>query len=716
MDFNGPFLGLNSAVSPHMLGPGFATVAENVIIGKGGNIRPREPFTSYAGFDPLIDDYVVGMIHLDRYTLVGFTGGETAAAVIAKTRGGLLKLVQPGGVDELAPDAVITPTNLQPTWEIANGWLYIIDGSEPLLRYDGSVLRTVGIEVPALGGAAGHVFLDWPPYDDPQPPVPPWPAEAYVRYAITFYDENSDTESNPSYAPSNPAAMPYHIGEALSITPRITYRGQDGPSSLPAGQGITHIRIYRRNVSISHLADPDDPESHMITGYPFYRLVAVLDATKTVSDPIEERSWTDQIQLDNSDPPMEDITLSDPANGPFAPSRNARPPAAKIACWYKSRMWYNDPEDGSKLWFSELHHPEYVAADNYLPIAGDPEDCIGGMVEMAGQLVVLKKQSIWILSGGLDWYTNKDAALGNIPYIQTPEVYRTKSKTGCDNTYAGNGVIVCGHPPMLYYTNAEGLYRFDGVDDVPVSTLIPDEWAELMSPIGNRAHNHAISFANDVDNQVLYISLTASGLNISPEVILCYHWGSRLWTKLGVKQDGSGIEQYSTTVLGCIATAMGKPDLTSGAIVNTSPLLVARVFYIDPLTFTRIDFADVDPSSPMLIPAWKWRTGFMPLHGDLKKSHVYRFRQFHELVATTSPLVYAMGCFDGKDFDDPANTFDISPDSAGQNVALGVLRERPVGREGRTLAVQFERGTATDYVAWKGITGFGMDIERAEPR
>jgi hypothetical protein len=384
-------------------------------------------------------------------------------------------------------------------------------------------------------------------------------------------------------------------------------------------------------------------------------------------------------------------------------------------------MWYSDPDDGSLLWYSEEYYPEYVADLNYFRVGGDPDDVVTGMIEMAGQLVVLKKKSIWIVSGDFDQGDNTSDALGTDRGEDSPEIYQTKSKTGCDNTVGGNGAIVCGHPPLLYYSNSKGLYCFDGVDDRPVSDLITSEWWEMLDEIAassSKPYNHSISYANAVEDQLLLVCPSASALAYYPQRVLAYQWGINRgdgvggWTRLRFDDLGVGGTDEALGV-GCVATALGKPDLLGYQdIWGRAPFLVALI-YEDVTLYSRIFIADPVPDEvydPVCyMPAWKWETSDLAL-ADRLRQHLYWLKCFHDrhLEGPVTPKMKVSYSIDG-------GAFVLIGPEIGMDIAGPVLRRR-LGRNARSISLRFERGDPTQWAEWGGLTGYALDAEPAEQR
>ena len=134
INFQGPFLGLNTAQPSHALGAGFAQTARDVLIAKGGTVYPRPPYVDYAktpqpGQETVSGD-VIGMLHLDARTLEAENEGSGFEVIVkAKdsengTDAALYRYNQLGasGISGLSPDHVAL-SDLQPTWVMARRWL-----------------------------------------------------------------------------------------------------------------------------------------------------------------------------------------------------------------------------------------------------------------------------------------------------------------------------------------------------------------------------------------------------------------------------------------------------------------------------------------------------------------------------------------------------------------------------------------------------------------
>lgn len=710
LEFNGPFLGLNTAQAPHALGPGFATVAENVIIDRGGSVRPREPWANYQqqtvdgdGHSIFngIQKICVGMLHIDLSKLAGLAPSTTPKIrILAKTFGGRVKEVAAfGDLQEQFVQVADALSSLAPTWVLVNRRLYVIDGSSRMIVYDGDTSRLIGITPPTAT------------IEDEYPPDPlgeaqlafihvstsPGPGAGTYIYGATFYDSVNGVESNP--------VIPWTSVEHTDAT-RV--RIQLYPFRFLTNEGIDRVRVYRQRIF-----DANDE--------------AVAEPSRLIGEAFGWGETNPTYEWDG-DVPDDAVTLSDEASGPFLPTRNGLPPSARIAVWYKARMWYADPDDGTRLWYSEAGIPEHVGSLSFLPLGGDADDQIAGMVEMAGQLVILKKDGLWILTGNLETHTNSSVALGQVPgvdFVESfPEIYKTKSKTGCHNTGGGNGAIVCGHPPMLYYSNANGLYRFDGADDRPVSDLIDAEWRDMLkADVSALETDHAISYAIDTANQVLYVTSTQFGATGFSTRILAYHWGLNrgdgigLWTTLS---SGSKffVEQPPAAPflgIGCIATALGRTSslgVPNERVQDVSPLLIAETFEhpVPEIPFvTRFFIADPD-TADQIAPAWRWRTGDLALASD-NRTHLYRMKYRHEKYAGDNPpLVRVSYSLDGEsDF----ILLGTQPD----NMQASIVHSHRLGTKGRTIALDFTRAHPTDvYDAWRGLTGFSIDYELAEQR
>ena len=643
--YSGPFLGLNTTRPPRELGPMWATDAKNVLL-TGGRITPRPPLTAVDSLSDGPRDPVVGMYHWESPLM-----GQHLLLKTASGRWGRLWSLRNGVAVELATNI---PMNGNPASFVqANGKVYIFDGSERMLKTDGTPNGTllVGITPPTgLTLLPSNASLE-------QANLP----EGTYQWAITFYDEKNDVESNPFYSDE------YEFPGEFS---RPQMRFKLGPRSM--WEGITHWCIYRKNVTLEQ---------------PFFLLVSRV--------PIGQGAFYDPLGTAATPAPL----LGSTDTGPWAPVRNGLPPAATMGCIYKDRMFYNDPENPDQLRFSASGRPDHVDPADYQLMSGDEERTVTGMAELSGQLVVLRSRSIWVLSGSIETATNETLATGALPNTSYEEFYRTKSTVGCANKKGPNGAIIAGRPAQLYFPSASGFYSFDGLVERQVSDEIRPTWKEFARrPRAIWAgHYHELSqvvfHAVDPENETIYLVQNMQGSQ-EPQ-ILCYNYGIN-------RGDGVGGWSYFTLDDSreqpvCIAAPIGH-ELLQGELQYYSGLLVATDG-----GELRVLNADAESST---MPSFCYRTGRMVLVDGAEK-HIYLIKWLHDQVAANGSGARLRFGFAVRGETDFAKvTADLSK---------GIYFRQPVRREVSDITLLIE-DTGESNVYWDedfAVTGWALEAELA---
>lgn len=177
--------------------------------------------------------------------------------------------------------------------------------------------------------------------------------------------------------------------------------------ATPAGYPITHWRLYRRNVT---------------TNSDFQLIKTLTIATTTTND-------LSDIQL----PALNDVApYLDHAQFPGSPV---------VLGQYKNRLWMGD--ETGKLYYSKVNSPQgscqYFYSLGYFQI-GDPNDEFIRLLETEEYLIVVKRASIWLVSGTdvstftLQKLDDSGSLVTNLTFL-----------------YNGN----------LYYINPSGIWKWD---------------------------------------------------------------------------------------------------------------------------------------------------------------------------------------------------------------------------------------------------------------
>lgn len=690
--YGGPWRGLNTTSDPLQIGEAWAAEAYNVILSEG-RLQPG-PLWSLSGALTIPGHLPVGMFHWDRLPASDLPPQNAADHVI------LLKTWQGGTTNvgklwavriNASHEAVVVElaqglSQHQPTWVVANNLVYVLDGSERPVKTDGTPegTKTIGIEPPSLA-PSGQVSFTLVNSGLEQGNLA---LNSTYRVAVTFYDADTDVESNPLV----------HEFTTDAVQDQLMRVSLLNDASPPAGRGITHFRVYLALIR-------DDTGDQINQPLYLYRQVDAGGLETYI------RVFTETTTGEPFAPPEAGNAVS----GPFAPSLNGLPPAARVGHMYRDRMFYSDPEDDRKLWFSAAGHPDHVASDAWLPLQGDANDSINGMAELGGQLFVLKFASIWGVHGGIEVATNADAALGNIVVPILPEIYRTRAAVGCANAGGGNGAIVLGHPPLIYFNGVDGWFAFDGSDTRMVSSAILPTWrkfvefADLQSQYFRVARQQSISYGVDAGRQLVFMACR----QIDPDdgaanpSILCYHYGgpsSGAWTVLGHADGGAP----SWPVPVC-CTSLGWT--WGGAIQQAGPMVVAQQqpfpqsWHVLTARFGHDgdEIADSDPRFSRMV----YRTGRIQLSAALA-ALVYRINWVVGRTPDGSQVLLAVG----HDADGAASPTYLSKAIGGRSRFT-----QPVGRTCDDLTLYVEmRMTGANFRRTAGLLGWSIDVERSGQR
>jgi len=583
--FTGPFLGLNTTLTPRDLDARWAVDAQNVLL-SDGRVRPAWPLSLWGGTDPEAawpavtwqEGWVSPMgnqIHWDSPKV----GEIIVFQSYLQDRGWRYWAAYPDGrVLDLAPSQP-RPACYVPAY----GRLYMLDGADPR-KTDGTIEGTVLAGLFPPTGAARLVRDDntegWAILE-----------EGTYEYAITYYDEEHDVESNP-----------YNLGQ-IDITASEEHRAQIQVTGEPlANRHVTHWRLYRKDI---HLGTP----YFLLRSQRKYEAGSLYDPYGTRTDPT----------------PAEGNTTT----GPFAPSKNGVPPKATVGCVYRDRMFYNNSvtTDGRDdlLHYSAFGRPDHVDPDDYETLTGDAQSGITGMAELQKQLVLLKPKSIWVLSGTIVTSTNETIATGATAPSSSHSLGKTKATIGCANTEGGNGAIVVGEPERLHFNGEAGLYSFDGVAERNLAKNIKDTWRTFAKRRSETEgeKNQQVSYAVDTVNRILFI---ANGVQPwgDPE-ILAYHYGREGpdgvggWTYLRSPWRARPYCSVATT-LGDIHEAEDDAEATFYA-----PLMVA-------CADGKIRIGN-DRSEILEMPRFRYETPpLRPLDGGL--AHIYQVTWLHGRVVS----------------------------------------------------------------------------------
>lgn len=599
LSVRGPWRGLVTSRSPRELLPTEAAVARNVLFREGA-ICPRPPFEEDSFFRQ--PAYAGAKVYagVDWYGIVA--EGEVAHDKILHVN------------DRLTGRQVasISGVSARPgTFAVANGRLYYVDGMR-LYVLSQNAWQIAGIEPPTVrqtttqtAPEAGSVV--WEVFNVAGYEVLPGTIEylaalqsgSTYEFGFTFFDAYTQIESNATFS------TPRSIG-SIPVGTRATLQIAFG--TVPPGHGVTHVRIYRRRTNASESAFVLLAQASLAQ----HELFRVLDY------PIG----------------YDDFGNPSPA-GPFAPQKNGVLRNASVMMFYKQRMLFNDLRNPTVLRYSADQFPAHVDPSDYLTLDGT--DQVTGMAELSGQAVIVKERGPWILSGPIIAPTNESIALGAGVVPSPHELYRTKERVGCANTLGGNGAVVCGRPPAVYYNAIDGLYRFDGQNAVPASgsqdNHIRPTWRLFLGRTETYGARQSLSYFVDEKRGVLYL---LSQVDDDRVPILAFHYDFGSWTTIDFGTynvlDGTSslLNEQPTSLLQFLGSTQAA-TLPSGEERQINLAVATAVYRPGQSRLARVlVMTEGDASQPL--PPFRYETGRMNLIDGVGK-HFYGFKTFLGTIA-----------------------------------------------------------------------------------
>lgn len=644
-------MGLNTTHDPRQLSAGFAVEANNVLLSEG-RIRPRPPFVPFCsdgGQEYVVPNggHIGGMIQIPR----GQYDPPSVLAQVVPSSGygsSLWRFDADGTAIQLADPGGGAQATLPWSFVQVGEWFVVLLAGLPV-KTKGDSENTFSLSVPPPSASEVEQSI-----------VSQGTANinATVEYAVTWYRSADHTESNPIiFGPFTPAA-----GEAVQFL----------VTQLPYTLfGVDEMRVYRKNISLGQVA---------------YRLVGGVHTL-----------WVGRLFWDGL--AEDSITTSSADVGPFAPSRNGMAPGATCGAWHHNRLFVNKADvhgpNTSRVYYSGLGQPGSFYADDYLDVSGDGTEAVTGLITHAGQLVIGKPRSIWVLSGNILGATNFSAAVGAMPPVSHHTLHRTKATIGPINK-AGNGFVMAGDSPAPHFAADGGFFAFDGLATIPLSTLIQPTWSAFVRRRIGDASKAAIAFAVDPANSVLYMTNVQHNASGQAAQVLAYHMRTGAWTMLDGDELPGAFEQVIS-----IASALGDP--TEEYRLAYAPLIVAG-------TKGSLRICRSVEGSDKPVAKWTWKTGRLTaIEG--KRAHIYALEWFLPdcgPMPSGSPLV-DLGFSLGKESQEHTRQVDIGG---------AVQFDQRVGATATDITLMAKSADAWTH-GWKpelGILGFSIDAEVAGKR
>ena len=663
--FLGPFLGLNTTTDASELPPQYASVCRNIIL-SDGRIRPRAPWDVLAGL-PLILRDVRGMYFWQK------RDSPLDAFVVAKIGTLLYRInVQRPGPEGPPQISILSGLGSDDfaSFVRRGDFLYVFDGSDRSVKTDGTVEGTLllGIDVPTP-----TIVSSLSVRSGASPGI-----DAEVEYKIAWYDRARNVESNPRTLLA--ATL------ILSSTQEVAIIYDASGGRFPSQQGITHMRIYRRNETLGQVG---------------FRLLAEVAVPSN-------GEYVDNARGDTQANEDVDVPLSSRTTGPFAPILNKIPRHVKLGAIHNGRLFFGkksvpggDEVDG-RVYYSLKGFPDYED-ETFLDVQGDTDEVIRGLAVVGDQLIIGKRRSIWINSGEVITATNLDRALGNQPLDPSHRVYRTHADIG-PTGQQGNNMVIAGEPAQVYFASDAGAVSFDGVNTQILSDAIEAEWRLFVGNPPDRIQL-GFSFADDSQKGVLYMAVSTLD-EPGPIQCLAYHYRLNRGDGIGawsVIDDGDQkIDGRSFTVTAVAPAVPPSGDNLRGQVLGTAPLIGT--------TISTVLMANGDDPDAY-VPTFEWLSGSMPLARGMK-AHVYWVKFFlnrSQAVNGQAPVMRLSVLTDQLERASASPRVDtIDVDTSQRDTVLLSIR-----RHAKTVRIRIERGPGWTK-GWDphlGVLGWQPDTE-----
>lgn len=678
----GPFLGLDEKTDPTILGPQYATSLSNVLLDRG-KIEPRgglKRARTLSG-DPL--PRVRQLVHV----AVGSDG--TANVVISVTDRGIHvsggPVVSNGADNGMFVQGLLTRGSIVPFFQHvyfmfgggrARGSLRIWHRGGTNYELD---FNDIGIAKPS------EVVQSTEPLDT-NLSLLGWPIGTF-KFALSLarIDEEGTlmAESNREIADlAGEEELEVAADEQVLLGVRVP-----GGVSLDAWN---HFKLYVKTLAFPAGVDFAEETT--------YRLAAIIsrDSPFVTSFEPEERTRFEirltegaaaGLGLSELLSPVVGAPLSTVANGPFAPTQNGQPPAARIATAYQDMMMYASVERGTKglLFYSEPNNPNHVAGTDFIGFGDRVSTDLSALVVYQGRLIVFKETEIHVVAGTILRRTNADAAL-EVGVAATFQVFKAVDGIGCANTDGGVGALECDG--ILYFNGADGIYAFNGLSAVKVSGPLDTRFSWIPVDLRNKC-----TMANDTENGLLWIYYAHPDVVSSMWTMLCYDYRQ--------KDPRTGLGRWTVHNFGD-TLSIGLLSITSTRpIADEDPIDVTHKDFVGGTVDGRIVYSKREqPSDDGTTILWNYTTA--PLDLGLAE----RNKRFHYLSIEHTMEEGPINGYLTVQTERGERTVSFSFPAASSRV-----KKIRIGSRGSRVTVRFSGIRHTVNINTPAVNGFAIDAE-----
>ena len=291
-------------------------------------------------------------------------------------------------------------------------------------------------------------------------------------YEYTYCYVNSETGSE------GPAQLEQTTTVTLSSTGTARV-----PLTYSSLNGVDKIKIYRRQSSV-------DTEFYFLKQIDNLSGTGYFDDTgpPTVPTPVKTADYV-----------LDLLTGYNPGQGD------------EVAAW-RGRLWCDCLAQPNVVYFSDYEKPWSFRVTNARQCGNDPSDTIQRMLPVSDVLVVLKRDSIWTVTG-----SGEDS-------FETTELARGVGLAGINGAQVVNGV--------LYFCGFDGLYAVTESSLTRLSDAVRELW-ERYRDVSYR------TLAHDPERDLIVVH-GYTGANLTEPLTLAYHIPSEQWYRWDLNTSGVG--------------------------------------------------------------------------------------------------------------------------------------------------------------------------------
>lgn len=231
---------------------------------------------------------------------------------------------------------------------------------------------------------------------------------------VTPYKYNgTDFTRHGVPAPANTAS--YVTGAAGNPNGLYSYKIVNVNTQSVAGNpssASANITVASTKVELTSI--PVAPQSHGVSSRRIYRNVT------------SGATWFLLATLGDNTTTVYSDDTADASLGAAAPSDKGEPPTYSMIIFHQGRLWMNDVNNPSFLWYTDLNEPFTVGSTNFIIIGDTATDQITGLGLQDNTLEVFCRKAIWLIY-------MQDTTPSNWSIIKSKSPYSTRSPFGICN-------------------------------------------------------------------------------------------------------------------------------------------------------------------------------------------------------------------------------------------------------------------------------------------